>query len=36
MIIISIVFIIIINLQCEFDVINKCIDELKNINMFLN
>ena len=34
--IISIVFIIIINLQRKFDAINKRIDELKNINMFLN
>ena len=32
----SIVFIIIINLQCKFDVTNKRIDELKNINIFLN
>ena len=29
--IISIIFIIIINLQRKFDVINKFIDELKNI-----
>ena len=32
----SIIFIIIINLQCKFDVTNKRIDELKNINIFLN